>query len=192
MFDLPKGETPLPRDIIRNAWFSADRQLRLTLTRTWRAGPHVCFCGLNPSTAGADRDDPTSHRWIRFANAWGFGGYVAVNLYPFIAADPAACRKWADWLNNGPDYYVRDAIIHNLDIVRIEAKRAALFVACWGATAWDDAWVDHVVEEIQTGSAPWPDIHCFGKTAGGDPIHPMARGRHRVPDDALPVVWRAR
>jgi hypothetical protein len=37
---------------------------------------------------------------------------------------------------------------------------------------------------------PWPSIHVFGLTKSGAPIHLMARGKHRVPDDRMPVVWR--
>lgn len=190
LFELPATAKPLPTGIKRSALVSDCGQYRWTLTRTWRAGPHVCFIGVNPSTADHRTDDPTVRRWTHFASAWGYGGFVAVNLYPFRSPNVAACRKWADWENNGPDWYARDRIIDNLDIVAEEAQRAALVVACWGATAWNDMWIDHAVERIQ-GTEPFPAIHCFGKTAGGAPIHPMARGVHRVPDDAKPVVWKA-
>ncbi|WP_020095016.1 hypothetical protein [Methylobacterium sp. 285MFTsu5.1] len=46
------------------------------------------------------------------------------------------------------------------------------------------------LEEITTGEAPWPDVHCFGLTADGSPIHPMARGRSRIPDHAQPMLWK--
>lgn len=200
MADLLSHLTPtgVPRPtepIIRDASLSQCGQYRWTLARTWRAGPHVCWVGLNPSTADHRIDDPTVRRWTHYTNAWGYGGFVAVNLYPFRTPNTAALRKWADWPNNGPDWYARDTILHNVDIVSREAKRAALTVACWGAGAkWDDdAWhfVEHVVEKITTGVAPWPVLHCLGKTAGGHPIHPMARGAHRVPDDAQPIIWRS-
>lgn len=182
---------PLPSEILRAASLSDRETLRWTLTRTWRAGPHVCWIGLNPSKADHRIDDPTTSRWIHFTNFWGFGAFVAVNLYPYRSSDPDDCRRWSDWENNGPDWHARDIILHNVDVVASEAKRAALVVACWGAGAWDDEFVEHVIEEIMTGEAPYPAIHCLGRTFGGDPIHPMARGRHRVPDDAKPIIWRA-
>jgi hypothetical protein len=184
-----------PANILGDANLSSCGRYRFTLTRTWGAGPHVCWIGLNPSTADHRENDPTVRRWIHFSSACGFGGFVAVNIYPFRTPNPAALRRWADWLNNGPDWYVRDTIMHNFDVVVREAKQAALVVACWGAGAdWnDDAYMrtEHLIEEIQSNEAPWPDLHCLGKTAGGHPIHPMARGAHRVPDDARPVIWRA-
>lgn len=190
LFERPSAAALLPADIGRDARLSACGQYRFTLTRVWRGGPHVCWIGLNPSTADHRGDDPTVRRWIAFARAWGFGGFVAVNLYPFRTPNPEACRRWANWPNNGPDWHARDVIMHNVDVVAAEAKRAALVVACWGADPWDETFVEHVIEEITSGEAPYPTIHCLGRTLGGDPIHPMARGRHRVPDDAKPAVWR--
>ncbi len=191
LFDLPPAAKPMPMEVVRDAALSACGQYRFTLTRVWRAGPPVCFIGLNPSTADHRTDDPTVRRWMHFAEAWGYGSFVAVNLYPFRTPSVAACRRWASWLDNGPDYHVRDVLWGNADVMEREAKRAALVVACWGASAWDDDWIDHNVENIQTGLEPYPDLYCFGKTASGAPIHPMARGHHRVPDDAKPILWRA-
>ncbi len=48
-----------------------------------------------------------------------------------------------------------------------------------------------VLGAIAAGEAPRPDVHCFGLTAGGAPIHPMARGRSRVPLGMPLVEWRA-
>jgi hypothetical protein len=178
-------------DMHRDATFSRGDQNRLTLTRRWDANlPHVCFIGLNPSTADHRIDDPTVRRWVQFAKSWGYGGFVAVNLYPFRSSSPAICRRWADWENNGPDWYARDDIMANLDIVAREAKAAALVVACWGAGAWDEPMVEHVIELVMSGSEPWPDIHCFGLTNAGAPMHPMARGKHRIPDSAQPTLWK--
>lgn len=179
-------------EITRGATFARDGQNRLTLTRAWNdALPKVCFIGLNPSTADHLGDDPTVRRWIHFARAWGYGGFVAVNLYPFRSATPAECRKWADWESNGPDWYARDDILSNIDVIAREAKAADLVVACWGNNAWDDTLVEHVIESVMDGEEPWPSLYWFGGTKSGAPIHPMARGKHRIPDHRLPLVWRS-
>ena len=178
-------------EVRKRATFARERTLRLTLSRHWDdARPGVCFIGHNPSTADALRDDPTVRRWMQFARAWGYGGFTAVNLYPFRAANPAECRRWADWESNGPDWYARDDLMHNAGVVAREAKNAGLVVACWGAIATDADWIDHILEEIQSGPAPWPDVYALGVTAEGAPVHPMARGKHRVPNGAAPVLWR--
>jgi hypothetical protein len=176
--------------IRRGAVFARDRTLRLTLTRRWADGTLCCFIGHNPSTADHEIDDPTVRRWMHFARAWGYGGFIAVNLYPIRATDPAQARRWADWENNGPDWCARDDIQHNMEIVATAAKEAALVVACWGAIATDENYIEALIEEIVCGNEPWPDVHVFGLTSGGAPIHPMARGKHRVPDDIKPALWR--
>ncbi len=186
----PLVKMPDP-DCLREAAFSDDRQYRWWLKRVWRAGPFVCWVMLNPSTADERADDPTMRRVMHFSRAWGYGGCVVVNLYPFVTPNPATCRRWADWLNNGPDYYARDRLHDNLDVVARHAKAADAAVAAWGAGAWDDFWTEHVAVEIITGEEPWPDLLCLGKTAGGAPIHPMARGAHRVPDNQQPIIWRS-
>ncbi|MEG9528259.1 MAG: DUF1643 domain-containing protein [Hyphomicrobiales bacterium] len=184
---------PFDDTIARSANLSRCGAHRFTLTRTWSLeGGHVCFIGLNPSTADHRQDDPTVRRWIRSARSWGYGGFTAVNPYPLRTSSPAECRAWAQYMVNGPDWYARDVIhFSNLPTLVRAAKAAALVVACWGAGAWDPEFVDHVFEEITTGEAPWPDVHCFGLTADGSPIHPMARGRSRIPDHAQPVLWKA-
>jgi hypothetical protein len=174
----------------RDATFACDGQ-RLTLTRRWGEGPRACMIGCNPSRADARRDDPTCLWWINWSQLFGYGRFDAVNMYPFCTASPAECRKIADWENNGPDWHARDALQYNLDVVVRTAKAADIVIACWGAIAWDDAWIEHVVEQIQSGEAPWPDLYCFGMTASGAPKHPMARGVHRIPRDQKPILWRA-
>lgn len=176
--------------IKRFATFAAGDKLRLTLTREWRDGPKVCFIGHNPSTADHRIDDPTVRRWTHFAEAWGYGGFVAVNLYPIRTSIPAEAHRWADWESNGMDLYVRDAIHHNLNVIEREAKAAGLVVACWGGIAKDDVWVEQVIETVICGRAPWPDIHAFGFTGALAPMHPMARGKNRIPDSAKPLLWR--
>ena len=172
-----------PAVIRRSATISECKTYRWTLKREWDGGKRVCFIGLNPSTADYTVDDPTVKRWMHFAEAWGYGGFVAVNLYPFRSSSPADCREWSNYENNGPDWYARDAMAQNLEVVAREAEGADLVVACWGAGVWDVAWLEIVLEKIDR------DIYCFGKTKYGDPIHPMARGDHRVPDSAQPQIW---
>jgi hypothetical protein len=185
--DLPAAEPPMP-EVYGDA--HVDGNYRWWLLRWWRAGPHVCWIMLNPSTADDRKNDPTMREVIYFTRLWGYAGLTVVNLYPFRSPNPAACRRWADWTNNGPDYYARDALMRNLDIVAERAREATLVVVAWGATAWDDDWIEHLVEEVQSVE-PFPTLHCLGRSASGAPKHPMARGHHRIPRDQAPEIWRA-
>jgi hypothetical protein len=175
----------------RSAHFVAPG-VRIRLSRDWGPGPRALVVGCNPSTADADKDDPTSRWWNTWFAAAGFGGYDAMNLWPFCTSSPAECRRVADWESNGPDWHARDMMhFANLPAIVEAAKQAAQVFVCWGAIAWDDDWIEHLVEEIQSGEAPYPDLWCWGTTASGAPKHPMARGLHRIPHDQSPILWRA-
>lgn len=166
--------------------------VRLVLSRDWAPGPRALVLGCNPSTADTDKDDPTSRWWNAWFQLFGFGGYDAMNLYPFCTSDPAACREITERINFGNDYGARDDLhFVNLPLLVEKAKAAQQIFVCWGAIAWDDAWIEHVVEEIQTGIEPYPDLWCWGKTNSGAPKHPLARGKHRIPADQDPILWRA-
>lgn len=184
------GEPTMRRD----ALFVAGNRIRLS--RDWGPGPRAgdrgraLVIGCNPSDADALKDDSTSRWWNAWFRLFGFGGYDAANLYPFCTSSPSECRRRAEAGWNG-EWHDRDAMQHNLDEVVRMAKAADQVFVCFGAIAWDGAWIEHVVEAIQTGVEPWPDLWCWGKTASGAPKHPMARGLHRIPRDQKPILWRA-
>lgn len=174
----------------RDAKLSACGTLRWTLTREWGHGARVCYIGHNPSTASHMVDDPTSQAWVHFARQWGAGRYDAVNLYPYRSPDPKECHRWARWDQNGPDYSARDALMQNEAVVATTAKLADIVVACWGELAQDSNWVAQIIEAIQAGYPPYPDIYCLGRTLAGNPKHPMARGKHRIARDQRFTIWR--
>jgi hypothetical protein len=114
-----------------------------------------------------------------------------MNLYPFCSSSPRECRRIVERISGG-DWGVRDDLYYvNLPELVEAAKRASQVFVCWGAIAWDDIFVDHVIEEIQTGEAPYPDLWCWGTNADGSPKHPLARGAHRIAPDQPPILWRA-
>ena len=183
-----------PQPVRGDARFSACGKIRWTLSRTWDdALPTALVIGNNPSNAGADKNDPTVLRWNHFFRAWGFGGYTAVNKYPWISADPRECWERAEGAIKGPAWGDRDDLFFvNLPLVVSNAKTADQVFVCWGKARNDDdhLFTEHLIEEIQTGEEPWPDLWCFGKNGDGSPRHPMSRGKSRVPDDQRPMMWR--
>jgi hypothetical protein len=145
---------------------------------------------LNPSTADEHTDDPTLRRVVAFSRMWGYDELVVVNLYPYISSDPREAALWADW-ETSHDWCLRDQLFTYRDFVAAVAKKSALVVAAWGAGAWDSYWAESVVDAVQEDLPPYPDLYCLGETASGAPKHPLARGRHRIPDDQQPVLWRS-
>ena len=110
---------------------------------------------LNPSTADAERDDPTIRRCMGFARGWGFGGVVVVNLFGLRSPDPAALLAAADPVGPLNDAHVRRA-----------CRDAGLVVAAWGAHR-------SVGKRALEIGPLLGEACCFGRTLGGDPRHPL-------------------
>ena len=173
--------------IHRRADISDDGLLRFTLERIWDKDlPRLCYIGHNPAKADRFVDDPTVLRWGGFGAAWGFGGYVALNKYPFRAADPGECRRWLRSRSYNADVDI--ALETNLTTIRDCAKDCQMVVACWGNIGDDGDWTAQIIDQIDAFGRR--EIHCFGMNGNGTPRHPMSRGRNRVPDNQRPVVWR--
>lgn len=176
--DSPKSDAP----VFGDAHFSTDGLYRLELSRTWdRTLPTLAGIGLNPSTAGAEKNDPTVLRLIAFARAWGYGSLMLGNLYAFRSPHPKALTHVADPV--GPQ---NDMILQGI-------TRGRCVLVMWGATIVPKLWVRErarrVLELVGHGAS---QVTCLGFTSDGSPIHPMARGKHRVPDGVSPKVfpWR--
>lgn len=180
--------------IVRSA--EIEDNYRWVLKRAWGAGPCVLWCGVNPSDANDKRDDPTMLREIGFSYRWGFGSLVKVNIYPFISANQQALRRWrASWapdMRAGEfDHSAFQAWLHNIDVVRGLIEKCDMRIAAWGNGAdCDDLalFLDELGYNYEEKARPiqW---HCIGKNANGSPKHTLARGVHRVPDDAKPFFW---
>ena len=172
--------------VVKTTSLSRCKTYRWALSRSWAEGPQVCWIMLNPSTADHEVDDPTIRRITRFTRLWGYAGFTVVNLYPFRSPSPSVCREWAESHRDA-----RRMLRRNSALVARYARAAEWVVAAWGNGAWDPAWADRVVLELLGGEDPRIDMFCLGTTDGGAPKHPLARGRHRIPDDQKPILWRS-
>lgn len=87
------------------AIFSPCSRYRYRLERDLGAiGSHhdsVAFIMLNPSTADAERDDPTIRRCIGYARLWGYRRLIVGNAYAWRSTDPAGLWTAPDPV--GPD-----------------------------------------------------------------------------------------
>ncbi len=159
------------------AEISGDGLYRWTLTRRWGYGGRACWIMLNPSTADAEKDDPTIRSIIKRSQAWSCGGLVVVNLYPYRTSSPKECRMWAtegEPISGGVEKRNRIAVLR-------AALESRIVIAAWGAAPWIQT---SIVDGI-------PLLHCIGVTQSGAPKHPLARGKHRVPENTPPEIWEA-
>jgi hypothetical protein len=143
-----------------SAVISADGRYRYRLERVFPAGyGTVTFVMLNPSTADAEKDDPTIRRCKGFATRWGYSRLIVVNLFALRSTDPKALR--GSTLDDAENRrHVLDAVTESREVI-----------AAWG--------VPPVPASVQIGDvqyACWSvgrDLRCLGKTQDGSPRHPL-------------------
>ena len=128
----------------------------------------VAFIGLNPSTADEEKNDPTVKRCINFAERWGYGGMVMLNLFAFRATDPKVMRAENEPV--GP---------LNLGVIQWFAERVGLVVTCWGNHG---SHLDQYKITVSTISSY--KLHHLGLTKTGQPKHPLY-----LRADTKPIPW---
>jgi len=145
--------------MVSAASLSACGRYRYELTRVWAHEPLLTFVMLNPSTADADKDDPTIRRCIGFAKRDGFGGLRVVNLFAFRATQPTDMRAADDPI--GPENEAR----------LIELFSACgTFVAAWGAGGQFAGQASRVRSLADMFGV---ELQCLGTTKDGYPRHPL-------------------
>jgi len=149
----PQDRAPLLRD----ASFSPCGRYRYTLTRRWADRGTVAFVLLNPSTADAQREDPTIRRCMGLARSWGYGGIEVVNLFAWRATRPRDLRRAAAPESAG-----------NARAVLRAAHRADLIVVAWGNHgAWRAAGA-RMFNRLRRARLA---LTCLGWTRLGHPRH---------------------
>ena len=102
MSELEAGDPSRWPETASSAAYSSDGRYRYALSRGLDAGLGVClFVMLNPSTADAERDDPTVRRCRILAAQFGFTTLWVANLFALRSMDPRLLRTHADPV--GPD-----------------------------------------------------------------------------------------
>ena len=129
-------------------------------------GGPVGFVMLNPSTADAERDDPTIRRVRGLARGLGYGRVVVANLYALRATDPKALRTHPDPVGPEGDRHLAALAGEVPDIVcawgvHAAPERARAVAALLGAA----------------GARLWH----LGLTKAGAPRHPLYVRRDVAP-----------
>jgi hypothetical protein len=160
-----------------DAVFSPDGRYRYLLTRG-DALPVLGVIMLNPSTADERKNDPTISRLMRFAESWGYGRLLVANLYGFCTSKPKLL-----------DYELDPCGPENALYTERVIRQADLVLVAWGT---DKRALVESFRAVLIAEKAGKQLHCLGTNADGSPVHPQARGKHRVPNTAKPVHWEPR
>ncbi|UHC14373.1 DUF1643 domain-containing protein [Methylobacterium currus] len=174
-------------DVHGSAEFSPCGLHRFRLDRWWSDEPRALVCMRNPSTAGANWTDPTICRLRALLQGRpGIGGFTVVNADDRIATDP---RDLDVWLAAQDVVSLKAARQANLERIRALAAAATVRIAAWGNLLAPGLHADRVIAALSLNGAH--PLQAFALTGDGAPIHPLARGRNRVPLGMPLVEWRA-
>lgn len=179
--------------LARSAHISDCGSYRWTLRRLWGEGQVLVVCMFNPSDADHEVDDMTIRLLMQLASNNGYGGILVVNGIPVRSSKPAEALAMLQW-DKAKDWHARDRLQDNLALINaIVGKphpKGRDVLLAWGALADRVAdWFDTVLEEIESALPEGGRLLCLGKTKSGQPIHPLARGKHRIRPDAHFVPW---
>jgi hypothetical protein len=138
---------------------------RYELRREWDDKlPPMVVIMLNPSTADAEKDDPTISRCINRAQDLGFGSLIVGNLFAFRASDPKRLRTADDPVG------LDNAASLVKVLAECKQKHGKLLLA-WG-TEGTYCEAGHVFLRL-LASPSGLEYFCLGKTKQGQPKHPL-------------------
>lgn len=135
---------------------------RFLLWRVWAAAlPPLGVIMLNPSTADAEKNDPTITRVIGRAIKAHYGGVIVGNLYAWRATDPRELRApQRDAVGPGNDAHL--AMI---------GKLCPTVLCAWGAKAALSR--SAIIKEMLLALPKRPQLVHLGLTKDGHPKHPL-------------------
>lgn len=157
-----------------DAIISSDGYYRYVLSRKVEGPPvgefRVLWVMVNPSTAGATTDDATIRKVMGYCKRWQASHFRVVNLYAYRAKNIEALRGVADPIGPTNDAHITHQCDWADQVICAWGAREKLHRVVVGA----DDRIDYVMRVIRSATfKKGRPIYCIGKTAGGDPLHPL-------------------
>jgi hypothetical protein len=151
--------------MLKEATISDCNLYRYNLMRKWNLEGNnlVSFIGLNPSTADANKDDPTLLRCINFSKSLGFDGLILVNLFAYRSKSPTVMKQHTSPVGVENDIYIIDAI-----------DQTNKTILCWGNNGTHKSRNLELYDLIKTHRESY---YCLGKTMNNHPKHPLYLSR---------------
>ena len=156
------------RENLVSAILSDCRKYRYKLYREVdRFGDKVfAYFGINPSTADETADDATVRKWKGFTERNGGERFIVANVFAYRSTNVNELASIND--PQGPENkrYVMEVI-----------KEANVLIPCWGSRfKLPKNLHDEIDDFLQLLIDSGKPVLCFGKTASGDPKHPLMLG----------------
>lgn len=148
-----------------NASLSLCEAFRYRLERIWGQNSEciLTFVMLNPSTADAERDDPTIRRCVAFAKREGYHGITIINLFSLRTKDPKVLKHGHTKNGIMQSHYVSTAMRRAYD-------RGLGVVCAWGVHGGLQDADKQFVAYAKLIGVP---LTCLGETKNGHPKHPL-------------------
>ena len=140
---------------------------RYTLTRKWGPSDDTCvFIMLNPSTADAEKDDPTIRRCMGFAERVHCDNLLVVNLFAYRATSPEDLKRVKDPV--GPEN--NDIIMDILDPLFENYGKIRRVIAAWGNHG---TLHNRYTEVVAMFDYLGTKVEVLGLTKTAQPKHPL-------------------
>jgi len=133
--------------------FSNEKKCRFSLERIWDSNKkQALVIGINPSFADQKLDDPTVSKLITLCRYNDFGGFILLNLFPFISTQPIALDRTVGLKKNR-------ILLENF------VSKSESIICIWGNT------LGQMPETYNFLNAH--NLLCFGTNKNGSPKHPL-------------------
>lgn len=160
--------------MIREAVFSEHKSHRYLLRREWDTKrPCMTWIMLNPSLADEFNDDPTIRRCVTFAEKFGYGKIMIVNLYSFITPYPETLWHMEEQINKDTDFYIKYAF-----------EKAHIIIAGWGKLP---KWANTRRDKIISLATHHKNLYCLKQNKDGNPAHPLY-----LPKESNLIIYRSK
>jgi hypothetical protein len=151
------------------AHFSDCGKYRFHLSRVWdESKPSVCWCLLNPSTADAEKLDPTLTRCLNYSLDWGYGQMHVINAFAFRATDPTDMMAAEDPV--GENVLTGGIPVSNDGYMTLIPGICQMTVVGWGVGGEFKGRYRAIASLAKARNL---QLKCLGRTKSGHPRHPL-------------------
>ncbi len=178
----PRSGTPG----VEGGWYGATRfspcgRYRYELVRIWGRAPGdggrvVLWTLCNPTTADAERLDPTLRRCRSFSRAWNFDGMIIRNIFALRSTDPMGLYEL--YAAGG------DPVGPKNDATLLDREGIALTVVGWGCHG---ALLGRGRQVASMLDGAGRTLVCLGLTRDGHPCHPLYLPGTTEPHPYIPL-----